>query len=632
MGHFLIFFMVLIISSISQLYSQIYSQPRLDVVERNCSSLVVHNSSAYTMNYWKAIQQIQQGVLNGGFGTGSAGDPPSKMYVIAQCHGDLSMLDCRICFEAGQSILPSCLPHIGGRVYLDGCFIRAANYSFFHEIITPEDTLICGSTKNNSRAGMTTRLIQNLIKEAPSNDGYRSGKDITEDGEVFALVNCWKTMDNKSCSFCLEKAASSILSCLPSTDGYALNAGCIIQYSDDNFLSIDRQEIQYAEFYTWLVLFVALIIFGALVITCCVCVGKFIINSRNKRHRNVKINGETESDLSIFKRSLRFKYSTIEKATNDFNESNKLGQGGFGEVFKGCLGDGREIAVKRLFVSSTTQSQDVVNEVNIISLAEHRNLVRFLGCSLTYKDSLLVYEFVPNMSLDRFLFDPEKKKELDWQKRLGIIIGTARGLKYLHTDYKVSIVHRDIKASNILLDLKYRPKISDFGLAKFYASEKIPGHETAKIAGTLGYMAPEYLGNGQLTEKVDVYSYGVLVLEILSGVRNNKFGSDDSLSTLVTSTWKHFQSNTMSEIIDRSLEIDNIEEVLRVAQVGLLCTQEAALLRPTMAEIIQMLTQKNSPLSQPSKPPFVDECMELSNYSNSFRKQADSCKIDPNQR
>ncbi|KAF5185205.1 kinase family protein [Thalictrum thalictroides] len=615
------------------MHSQI---PRIDVVERNCSNLIVRNSSAYTMNYYKAIQQIQEGIINGNFGTASAGDPPSKMYVMAQCHGDLSNWDCRICFEAGKSIIPSCLPHIGGRVYLDGCFIRAANYSFFHEIITPDDTLICGSTKYKSgTADITTKLIQKLIKEAPSNDGYKTGKDTKEDGEViYALANCWKTLDKLSCSTCLEKAASSIFSCLPSTDGYALTAGCIIQYSDYNFLGINQAEIQHLNLYVCLIIFVNLIIVGTLVITFCVCVGKFIINCRNKRQRNVKISGDAESDLSIFKMSLRFKYSTIEKATNHFNESNKLGQGGFGEVFKGCLGDGREIAVKRLFVSSTTQTQDVVNEVNIISLAEHRNLVRFLGCSLTYKDSLLVYEFVPNMSLDRLLFDPEKKKELDWQKRLGIIIGTARGLKYLHTDYKISIVHRDIKASNILLDLKYRPKISDFGLAKFYASEKIPSHETAKIAGTLGYMAPEYLGNGQLTEKVDVYSYGVLVLEILSGVRNNKFGSDDSLSTLVTSTWKHFQSYTMSEIIDRSLEIDNIEEILRVAQVGLLCTQEAALLRPTMAEIIQMLTQKNSPLSQPSKPPFVDECMELSHYSNSFREQTDSCSstVDLNQR
>lgn len=318
--------------------------------------------------------------------------------------------------------------------------------------------------------------------------------------------------------------------------------------------------------------------------------------------------------------SLNFKYSTIEKATGSFDEANKLGQGGFGTVYKGVLADGREIAVKRLFYNNRHRAADFFNEVNIISSVEHKNLVRLLGCSCSGPESLLVYEFLPNRSLDRFIFDSNKGKELNWEKRDEIIIGTAEGLVYLHENNKIRIIHRDIKASNILLDSRLRAKIADFGLARSFQDDK--SHISTAIAGTLGYMAPEYLANGQLTEKADVYSFGVLLLEIVTGRQNNKGKSSEFSDSLVTIAWKRFQQGSVEEILDPNLMLhdyhrsDARAEVLRVVHVGLLCIQEAASLRPSMSKALQMLAKKDEILPPPTNPPFIDEkTMELNDTS-----------------
>ncbi|KAH1047818.1 hypothetical protein J1N35_038602, partial [Gossypium stocksii] len=213
-----------------------------------------------------------------------------------------------------------------------------------------------------------------------------------------------------------------------------------------------------------------------------------------------------------------------------------------------------------------------------------------------------------------YLKDREKKKELDWGKRQKIIMGTAEGLEYLHKGCEVRIIHRDIKASNILLDLKFRPKIADFGLARLCSrdSDRISLVNNT-VAGTFGYMAPEYIAKGRLTEKVDVYSFGVLMLEIISGVKNTKIESDNYFETLVTDAWRHFQSNTTTKIIDESLNAeDQIEEIKRQIQLGLLCTQAEPTLRPNMSKVLQILRHKDMDLPSPTKPPFLDESLILS--------------------
>lgn len=251
---------------------------------------------------------------------------------------------------------------------------------------------------------------------------------------------------------------------------------------------------------------------------------------------------------------------------------------------------------------------------------EHKNLVRLLGCSCSGPESLLVYEYLPNRSLDRFIFDKNKGKELNWEKRYEIIIGTAEGLVYLHENSNVRIIHRDIKASNILLDAKFRAKIADFGLARSFQEDK--SHISTAIAGTLGYIAPEYLAHGQLTEKADVYSFGVLLLEIVTGRLNNRSKESEYSDSLIIVTWKHFQLGTAEQLFDPNIELHDNDnnsdviknEILRVIHIGLLCTQEVPSLRPTMSKALQMLSKNEEHLDlvAPSNPPFLDEStMEL---------------------
>ncbi|XP_057825308.2 cysteine-rich receptor-like protein kinase 43 [Cryptomeria japonica] len=214
-----------------------------------------------------------------------------------------------------------------------------------------------------------------------------------------------------------------------------------------------------------------------------------------------------------------FNLENIKAPTHNFHDDNKLGEGGFGTVYKCTMSNGIQIAVKKLSVQSLQGMEQFLNEVKLIEKIQHHYLVNLLGCCIEGSERLLVYEFLPNKSLEKILFHPQRSKELDWHKRLNIIHGVARGLLYLHEDSQLPIIHRDIKASNILLDEKMEPKISDFGLARLFCRDETHIN-TLRVAGTLGYMAPEYVVRGQLSIKVDVYSFGVVILEIVCGRKN----------------------------------------------------------------------------------------------------------------
>ncbi|XP_045814410.1 receptor-like serine/threonine-protein kinase SD1-8 isoform X2 [Trifolium pratense] len=305
-----------------------------------------------------------------------------------------------------------------------------------------------------------------------------------------------------------------------------------------------------------------------------------------------------------------FEFKNISTATNNFSSANKIGQGGFGSVYKGELPDGLEIAVKRLSRASGQGLEEFMNEVIVISKLQHRNLVRLLGCCIEGEEKMLVYEYMPNNSLDFYLFDPKKKKVLDWQKRLCIIEGISRGLLYLHRDSRLRIIHRDLKPSNILLDGELNPKISDFGMAKIFGSSENEGN-TRRIMGTYGYMSPEYAMEGLFSEKSDVFSFGVLLLEIISGRKNTSFHNHEQALSLLGYAWKLWNEEEIVTLIDPEIcNPDYVDDILRCIHIGLLCVQEIAKERPTMATVVLMLSSEIVKFPCPCQPAFIQRQIE----------------------
>ncbi|XP_020696492.1 receptor-like serine/threonine-protein kinase SD1-7 isoform X1 [Dendrobium catenatum] len=331
------------------------------------------------------------------------------------------------------------------------------------------------------------------------------------------------------------------------------------------------------------------------------CFGIYALRKKRKQGVGdgyVKESRGKEMELPLFD------MSAIEIATNNFSDGHKLGEGGFGPVYKGHLGDGQEIAVKRLSRYSVQGLDEFMNEVMLIAKLQHRNLVRLIGCCIKGEERLLIYEYMPNKSLDSFIFDKACSCQLDWQKRFDIIIGIARGLLYLHQDSRLKIVHRDLKVSNVLLDKELNPKISDFGMARIVRGDQMQ-ESTEKVVGTYGYMSPEYAMHGIFSIKSDVFSFGVIVLEILTGKKNRVFDPNDNHVSLVGHAWRLWSESKSLELVDDALKYGYPEkEVLRCMQISLLCVQEGSEDRPTMASVVLMLGSEGMTLPQPKRPGF----------------------------
>ncbi|XP_027336387.1 G-type lectin S-receptor-like serine/threonine-protein kinase At1g11330 [Abrus precatorius] len=313
-----------------------------------------------------------------------------------------------------------------------------------------------------------------------------------------------------------------------------------------------------------------------------------------------------------------FDFEKLATATNNFHFGNMLGKGGFGPVYKGQLEDGQEIAVKRLSKASGQGLEEFMNEVVVISKLQHRNLVRLLGCCVERDEQMLVYEFMPNKSLDSFLFDPLQRKVLNWSRRFNIIEGIARGILYLHRDSRLRIIHRDLKASNILLDSEMNPKISDFGLARIVRGGDEDEANTRRVVGTYGYMPPEYAMEGLFSEKSDVYSFGVLLLEIVSGRRNTSFYNNEQSLSLVGFAWKLWNEGNIMSLIDSEIWDPTFESsMLKCIHIGLLCVQELTRERPTISTVVLMLISEITHLPPPRQVAFVQK----QNYRSSKSSQ-----------
>lgn len=430
-----------------------------------------------------------------------------------------------------------------------------------------------------------------------------------EEGGVFGAAQCAATLSEEVCGQCLQVAYANIQQCLPAGNGRSVDAGCFMRFSNVAFFSAD----QTVDLGIYLGrsggsrkkrgIIIGCVI-GAVVVLLILSLLVFLWKAKSRRREDGwkgDILGATE-----LRGPMNFRYRDLKSATKNFNQENKLGEGGFGDVYKGTLKNKKVVAVKRLAVSQTESAKaSFQSEVKLISNVHHRNLVRLLGCCSKSHDLLLVYEYMGRGSLDRFLFG-EKKEVLSWKQRFDIIVGMAKGISYLHHEFHVCIIHRDIKPSNILLDDNFQPKIADFGLVKLLPGDQ--SHVSTKFAGTLGYTAPEYALHGQLTEKVDIYSFGVVILEIISGRRNSDPKLGPSNQYLLEWVWQLYEDGDLVELMDKSMDPDeyNFEEVKRVIKVALLCIQSMVSLRPTMSEIVILLLTQGEPKLDPMRPIFLD--------------------------
>ncbi|KAI5585770.1 hypothetical protein POPTR_006G193000v4 [Populus trichocarpa] len=304
----------------------------------------------------------------------------------------------------------------------------------------------------------------------------------------------------------------------------------------------------------------------------------------------------------------KFKFKELSKATGKFNPKNKLGKGGFGTVYKGILGK-KEVAVKRVSKKSTQGKQEFIAEVTTIGHIHHRNLVKLIGWCHEKREYLLVYEYLPNGSLDKYIFWDEKsgtqEETLSWGRRLSVISGVAQALDYLHNGCMNRVLHRDIKASNVMLDLDFNAKLGDFGLARTIIHNEQTHHSTKELAGTPGYMAPESILTGRATAETDVYAFGVLVLEVACGRKpGGQAERDDYICNIVHGLWELYRRGTILEGADPRLNGIFIKEEMEcVLILGLACCHPNPKNRPSMKTVLQVLTGEAPPPEVPAERP-----------------------------
>ncbi|KAG7541786.1 Serine-threonine/tyrosine-protein kinase catalytic domain [Arabidopsis thaliana x Arabidopsis arenosa] len=475
---------------------------------------------------------------------------------------------------------------------------------------------VCPNTttylENSTYSSNLKTLLSSLSSNNPSfSSGFYSTAAGRSPDVVFGLFLCRGDVLPQICRDCIVFAVNDTLSrCPEEKKSLIWYDECMLRYSDENFFlesSLQNGTNGIILINTQNVTSNQQDIFRDLVLSTMNQAANEAANSTRKfdaRKADIPDSGIYKDDITTAG-SLQFDFKAIEAATDKFSQSNKLGQGGFGEVYKGTFPSGVQVAVKRLSKTSGQGEREFENEVVVVAKLQHRNLVKLLGYCLEGEEKILVYEFVPNKSLDYFLFDSTMQSQLDWTRRYKIIGGIARGILYLHQDSRLTIIHRDLKAGNILLDGDMNPKIADFGMARIFDMDQIEAN-TRRVVGTYGYMSPEYAMYGQFSMKSDVYSFGVLVLEIISGKKNSSlYQMDESVGNLVTYTWRLWSNGSPLELVDPSFG-DNYQthDITRCIHIALLCVQEDADDRPTMSAIVQMLTTSSIALATPKQPGF----------------------------
>ncbi|KAG7586566.1 Protein kinase-like domain superfamily [Arabidopsis thaliana x Arabidopsis arenosa] len=588
------------------------SDSRGDTVAQICNNRTTtpQQRSLFVTNFLAAMDAVSPLVEAKGYGQVVNGTGNLTVYAYGECIKDLDKKDCDLCFAQIKAKVPRCLPFQkgtrGGQVFSDGCYIRYDDYNFFNETLGLLDETKC-APKEITGVNRTVfrdnaaELVKNMSVEAVRNGGFYAGFVDRHNVTVHGLAQCWETLNRSGCVECLSKASVRIGSCLVNEEGRVLSAGCYMRFSTQKFYNNSGNSTSDGNGGHNHLGVILAVTSSVVAFVLLVSAAGFLLKKRHaKKQREKKQLG------SLFmlanKSNLCFSYENLERATHYFSDKNKLGQGGSGSVYKGVLTNGKTVAVKRLFFNTKQWVDHFFNEVNLISQVNHKNLVKLLGCSITGPESLLVYEYIANQSLHDYLFVRKDVQPLNWAKRFKIILGTAEGMAYLHEESNLRIIHRDIKLSNILLEDDFTPRIADFGLARLFPEDKT--HISTAIAGTLGYMAPEYVVRGKLTEKADVYSFGVLMIEVITGKRNNAFVQE--AGSILQTVWSLYRTRNLEEAVDPILG-DNFNkiEASRLLQIGLLCVQAAFDQRPAMSAVVKMM-KGSLEIHTPTQPPFLN--------------------------
>ncbi|KAK3195322.1 hypothetical protein Dsin_026632 [Dipteronia sinensis] len=618
-------------------------------------------NSTYQTNLNRLLSSLPSNAnRSDGFYNATAGQDPNRVYGLFLCRGDVSASTCQDCVSfAVRDIAQRCPVEKEAVVWYDECLLRYSDDNIFS---TSDENpgIIMWNLSNVTEPARFNQLLGSVINLAAtqaenSPERFATGKgNFTAFQTLYCLVQCTPDLSTTDCNRCLRIAIANMPK--DTAGGRILYPSCNTRYELYPFYNesmvatpappptpvVVSPLTPPGSSVTWpkgksrisSAIIMAIVVPIAIAVLLFVT-GYYCLLSRRARRESNTVHEEIDGDDITNVESLQFDFGTIESATNKFSADNKLGEGGFGVVYKGVLPNGQKIAVKRLSRSSGQGAEEFKNEVVLVAKLQHRNLVRLQGFCLEGQEKILVYEFVHNKSLDCFLFDPEKQRELDWSRRFKIIGGIARGILYLHEDSRLRIIHRDLKASNILLDGDMNPKVSDFGMARIFGVDQTQGN-TSRIVGTYGYMSPEYAMHGQFSVKSDVYSFGVLVLEIITGRKNSNFYQTDGAADLLSYAWKHWRDGTPTQLLDSNL-IDSYSrnEVMRCIHVGLLCVQEDSAARPTMATVVLMLNSYSVTLPLPQQPAFffdsrTDLSMEITKQTDFDKSTSKSvpCSVD----
>uniref|UniRef100_A0A0E0JI30 non-specific serine/threonine protein kinase n=1 Tax=Oryza punctata TaxID=4537 RepID=A0A0E0JI30_ORYPU len=547
--------------------------------------------SAYLSNLRALSDALSRRALVTGFASGSYGAAPDEVHGLVLCRGDFTGGNCTDGLaSAFRDATAQFCPGAGdATVYYDQYMIRYTNDGRLLSNLGNNEPLWSGKNMNEvtgadaaarfmAKATELMNRTADLAAFGSPSSRYATGETwFDEQGVsiVYGLVQCTPDLTGEQCRRCL----AGIIAQMPKLFGDAssrpvggriLGVRCNLRYEKDVFFKETNTTLK-------------------------LNMPKKLLLQRDLVMLEREIVSESDDRFSLFK------FSKIKDATDNFSRENKLGEGGFGPVYKGRLTTNQDIAVKRLAPNSAQGFKEFKNEIKLIACLQHRNLVRLLGCCIKSKERILVYEYMPNGSLDDLIFGEEVKP--NWHVRRNIIEGIAEGLIYIHDYAHECIVHRDLKPSNILLDHEMNPKISDFGIARICLSSVTESNTTTAI-GTFGYIAPEYCSQNVYSTKSDVFSFGILVLEIMSGKRAvGSYKLSGRSYELRRYAWQLWKEERCDELVDPSLGEDYQEmDIIRCIQVALLCVQDSADDRPTMHDVTTMLSNGNRRLLMPAQP------------------------------